>query len=118
VVEAKRRTHAFDLSGRSNVTIGAFNISAAGIKSDMNSSRVMIDGIKASYVSHFSRIEGLGGGWWAGWDTGILLHGSENALQNCHIAYSAGNGADLLGTNHKVTNCVIHDVDYLLKGDR
>jgi len=109
-VEAKRRMNAFDLSGKSNISIGAFNIFAAGIKSDMNSSRIFIDGINASYVSHFTRIEGPA--QYAGWDTGIMLHGSNNTLQNCTIAYSAANGVDLLGTNHKVTNCTIHDVDY------
>jgi len=111
VVEAKRRQHAFDLSGKSNITIGAFNIFAAGIKSDMSSSRITIDGINALYVSHLSRVEGPG--WVTQRDTGIVLHGTNNVLQNCTIAFSAANGVDLLGTNHKVTNCTIHDVNYL-----
>lgn len=42
-----------------------------------------------------------------------MLHGSNNTLQNCTIAYSAANGVDLLGKNHRVTNCTIHDVDYM-----
>ena len=111
VVEAKRRQYAFDLSGKSNITIGAFNIFAGGIKSDMSSSRITIDGINALYVSHLSRVEGPG--WVTRWDTGIMLHGTSNVLQNCTIAFSAANGVDLLGTNHKVTNCTIHDVNYL-----
>lgn len=58
IVEAKRRMNAFDLSGKSNISIGAFNIFAAGIKSDTNSSRILVDGINALYVSHLARIEG------------------------------------------------------------
>lgn len=111
VVEAKRRQYTFDLSGKSNITIGAFNIFAAGIKSDMSSSHITIDGINASYVSHLSRVEGPG--WVTQRDTGIMLHGTSNVLQNCTIAFSAANGVDLYGTNHKVTNCTIHDVNYL-----
>jgi hypothetical protein len=112
-VEVKRRQQAIDLSGKSSITIGAFAIVAAGIKTDMASRHLMIDGIKASYVSHVTRVEGQATAHWVGWDTGILLHGSDNTLQNCEIAYSAANGADLLGTNQTITNCTIHDVDYL-----
>ena len=111
IVEAKRRPYALDLSGKSNITIGAFNIFATAIKTDMSSSRITMDGINALYVSHLSRVEGPG--WVTQWDTGIMLHGSDNILQNCTVAFSAANGVDLLGTNHKVTNCTIHDINYL-----
>jgi hypothetical protein len=112
-VEAKRRLYAFDLSGLSYVTLERINIFASTIKTDMTSSNLIIDGINATYVSHFGVVQGVGSGWWAGWDTGILLHGTNNTLQNCTIAYSAGNGVDVLGLNHTVTNCLIHDVDYM-----
>jgi hypothetical protein len=113
VVEAKRRLAAFDLSGRSNIVVRGVRIFAATIVTDMSSSDILLDGIDASYVSHLTRIEGLGGGWWAGWNTGIQLHGTRNTLANSNIAYSAANGVELLGSDHRVTNCIIHDVDYL-----
>jgi Right handed beta helix region len=109
-VEAKRRLYAFDLSGKSNINIGAFNIFASTITTDMNSSQILIDGINAVYPSHFAALNRIG--QFAGWDTGIILKGSNNTLKNCTVAYSAGNGVDLVGTNHKVTNCTIHDVSY------
>jgi Right handed beta helix region len=111
-VEAKRRLYAFDLSGKSNINIGAFNIFASTITTDMNSSQIVIDGINAAYPSHFAALNRIG--QFAGWDTGIILKGSNNTLKNCTVAYSAGNGVDIVGTNHKVTNCIIHNVSYSL----
>ena len=52
-------------------------------------------------------------------DTGIIIQGSNNTLENSEIGYSAGNGVTLLGTNtsllmgNAVTKCLIHDVDYM-----
>jgi hypothetical protein len=112
-VEVKRRQHAFDLSGKAYITLGAFQLMAAAIKTDMTTHHILLDGIQASYVSHQTRIDSIGSGWWGGWDTGIQLHGNDNVLQNCTIAYSAGNGVELLGTHQTVTACTIHDVDYL-----
>src|SRR3954452_8759631 len=53
-VEVKRRTDAFDLSGRSNVTIQGLNIFAATIVTDGSSDDIVIDGINAKYVGHFT----------------------------------------------------------------
>ena len=52
-------------------------------------------------------------------DTGIIIQGSNNTLENSEIGYSAGNGVLLKGDNtslstgNVVTNNVIHDVDYM-----
>ena len=52
-------------------------------------------------------------------DTGIIIQGSYNTLENSEIGYSAGNGVMLEGDNtslitgNVVTNNVIHDVDYM-----
>jgi hypothetical protein len=110
VVEAKRRQWAFDLSGRSNINIQGLNFFAAGLLSSSTSSRLTIDGIKATYVAHFGT---WSGNWSAkGTDNGIILNGSSNSLVNSEIAFSAGNGVVLLGSNHVVSNNVIHDVNY------
>jgi len=116
-VEAKRRAFAFDLKGRSYITVHGLNLFAASIDMDNSSSHNMIDGIRAKYVWHEMRI-GVQGSYtqgdpkWGAWNTGIRLAGSDNTLQNCEIQYSSGNGVYLLGTHQKVTNCLIHDVAY------
>ena len=45
-------------------------------------------------------------------DSGIILDGSNNILQNSVIAYSSANGVTLLGQNCSVIGNVIHDTDY------
>jgi len=47
-------------------------------------------------------------------DTGIILDGHDNVIQNSEIAYSAGNGVSLIGDNNTVDNCEIHDVNYVV----
>ena len=52
-------------------------------------------------------------------DTGIIIRGSNNILENSEIGFSAGNGVLLEGNNKSfssgnvVTNNLIHDVDYM-----
>jgi hypothetical protein len=45
-------------------------------------------------------------------DSGIYLNGSNNSITNSHIAYSAGNGIFIYGSNSRAVNNVINDVDY------
>jgi PA14 domain/Right handed beta helix region len=45
-------------------------------------------------------------------NSGILLFGQNHILQNSTIAFSAGNGVTLAGSNHKVSNNIVHDVNY------
>lgn len=117
VVEAKRRLYAFDLRGRSHVTVQGIDVFAATIITDNNTSYTTLDSINGSYLSHFSAIDN---GWgWKGTSiagqidaSGIILAGHDNQLINSTLAYSAGNGISLLGSNNTVSNNVIHDIDY------
>ena len=45
-------------------------------------------------------------------DSGILLHGKNNTLKDSTLQLSAGNGVNLKGSGHTVTNTLIHDVSY------
>jgi parallel beta-helix repeat protein len=118
VVEAKAREWAFDLSGDSYINIVGINIFAAGINSSSSSNHLLINGITAQYVSHF---ENYNGNWLPTFadgssvigSTGIVLDGGYDTIENSTIAYSAGDGIFLGGSNNTVFNNVIHDVDYL-----
>jgi uncharacterized protein (TIGR03437 family) len=116
MVEAKRRQYAFDLRGRTFITIQGFKIFAAAINSNPQSAYLLLDGLNVQYVSHYSLSKG--GATQApytgiqGSGSGILLVGSNNVLRNSTIAFSAGNGVLAMGDGPRVFNNVIHDVDY------
>jgi hypothetical protein len=109
VVEAKRRAFAFDLRDRDYVTITGFNIFAATITSNANSSFLRLSKLNVKYLSHFTL---MATGWQQANDTGIYLNGSNNSISDSVIAYSAGQGLVLQGTNSRAENNVIHDVAY------
>ena len=106
LVEVKRRRNAFDLSGRAFITIKKLGIFASTIISDAGTHDVLIDGITASYIGHEMLIPS------ATTSTGIILDGTGNEIRNSDIAFSSGNGILLRGSGQRITNCVIHDVDY------
>jgi Right handed beta helix region len=108
-VETKARQYAFDLRGKSHIVVRGLEIFAATVVMDEHSRHDVLDGLTARYVSHYSELER----WRTGLaDSGIILNGESNVLQNCVIAFSAGNGVALSGTGNIVSNNVIHDVDY------
>ena len=118
-VEAKQRTNAFDLSGRSYTQINGFHLFASTITTSSTSSNIVIDGINAQYLSHFvttpnnpNDTSGCGIYCTHSTDSGIILQGSNHILRNSTLAYSAGNGVGLIGNNNTVTNNLIHDMDY------
>ena len=124
VVEAKAGAYGFELSGLSYINIEGINLFACSIDTSSASTHDSINGIKALYVSTFE-LESAGASLgYSNWglhmeDTGIIIQGSGNTLENSEIGYSAGNGVTLLGNNvslsagNVVTNNVIHDVNYM-----
>jgi hypothetical protein len=117
-VRAKQRQYAFDLSGKSNVTIQNVSLFATAINMDASSANNALDGINAQYVSHFTTLPDVTGYPSSYWydhitDSGIIINGSGNLLENSTIAYSAGNGVSLTGSNNTIKNNLIHHVDYM-----
>jgi hypothetical protein len=121
-VRAKRRQYAFDLRGKNGVRIESLAVFASTIVTDENSSNNTLDHINAQYVSHFTDLptasDDPGGGKFSiiqvhTKDTGIVLYGTGNVIQNSTIAYSAGDGIALEGGNNTVINNLIHHIDYI-----
>lgn len=121
-VRSKQREYAFDLRGKSGVTIQNISIFASTIVTDETSSNNILDRINAQYVSHFTELplapNDQGGGLFSilhvhETDSGIIINGTGNTLQNCTISYSAGSGVALNGTNNMVANNLIKNVDYI-----
>lgn len=108
-VEAKRRENAFVLKGRTYLNIEGFDIFAAGVLTDRNSSNLRLSNLNASYVSHWTR---QASGWEQPHDTGIYLDGEDNVISDSVVAYSAGHGIVLAGNNNRAENNVVRDAAY------
>ncbi len=107
-IEMKKRALAFDLSKLSYVQLSGFHVFASTI-SMADANHCLVEDCHLKYVSHFVTCAGWGTGMD---DTGVVISGQDNEITRSSIAWSAGNGISLLGERNKVTNCLIHDVDY------
>jgi len=108
-VEVKRRNYAFDLSGKSNITIRNLGVFAATITTDATSADITLDGLRAKYISHFVIAHNLGS---HRNETGIRLMGARNAIRNSIVAFSAGTGIALGGEDAIAENNRVHDISY------
>ena len=121
VVEARKRDTAFDLQGRSYITLADLNIFAGDLESDTNSHHVTLRGVDARYVAHGTWVN-----WWwdsGAWDLSLKLLGSNTVVSDCDIHCSAdstlkvgmhGYGPDATanGDNSVIINNVITDWGY------
>lgn len=139
-VTIKQRNYAFDLSGRSYINIENLSLFGDTITTDSHTmtdptrtlpadcnqipdpsyggTHNLIDSITATYVSQFDKVGECGTtddvtARLHLYDTGIVLNGSYNTLQNSSIDWSAGNGVAVLGDHNTVTNNLIRDTDYM-----
>jgi hypothetical protein len=117
-VSVKQREYAFDLSGDSYINVNNIGIFAASVNTSASSSHDTLNGLTAEYVSQFDTIpvkyeetDNVGGADLL--NTGLILAGTYNELENSSINWSAGNGVSVQGTYDTVTNNLIHDVDYM-----
>jgi hypothetical protein len=106
-VEAKRRDHAFDLRGRSYITVDGFNLFASTVATG-SSNGIKLNDLDVKYVGHYIGTPGRD----QPPDSGIYLNGSNNSITNSHIAYGAGHGIFIYGSNSRAENNVVHDVNY------
>jgi len=109
VIEAKQRQFAFDLTGRSNITLEGIRIFAATIKTDAGSSNLVLDHVHASYLSQFVW---QNTGWNQPWNSGIALNGANSTVENSVIQGSAGDGVYITASGAVVQNNVIRDIAY------
>jgi hypothetical protein len=121
-VRGKQRQYAFDLRGKSGVTIKNIGIFASSIVTDSGSTNNTLDRINAQYVSQFTSLAPASndpsGGLYSilavhESDSGIIINGTGNILKNSTISYSAGTGVALEGSNNTISNNLIQDIDYV-----
>ena len=121
-VRSKQRQYAFDLRGKSEVTIRDLSIFASTIITDSTSTNNTLDRINAKYVSQFTSLptgpnDPTGSNFTILLvhqnDSGIVINGTGNVLQNSTISYSAGAGVALEGSNNTIRNNLIQNIDYI-----
>jgi parallel beta-helix repeat protein len=121
-VRSKQRQYAFDLSGKSGITIQNISIFASSILTDGTSDDNTLDRLNAQYVSQFTDLQtastDVSGSQYSilgvhESDSGIVINGSGNTLEDSTISFSAGSGVALEGSNNTIRNNLIHDVDYV-----
>ncbi|MEI6196949.1 MAG: right-handed parallel beta-helix repeat-containing protein, partial [Verrucomicrobiota bacterium] len=131
-VEVKKRDFAFDLSGRSYITVKGLHLFACTITTDTAAAgngrhegypwrgkdagvapahHIVLDGLDAKYLFHFTDTSGHFYLQW-GQGSGIILSGSDCVLQNSRLQFSAGNGVTVLGQRNQVLNNFFYDLDY------
>lgn len=106
-VRIKKRPAAFDLSNASNVTISHIAIFASTILDGPNSRSNTLDGLSAKFVSHYT----LTGDHLT--DTGLILAGEGDILQNSAVSYSAGAGVSMQGTGNTASYNLIDHTGYM-----
>jgi hypothetical protein len=116
-VRSKQRQYAFDLRGKSGVTIRNISLFASTIITDNTSRNNTLDQIDAKYVSHFTSLapgpNGASVLFVHQSDSGIVINGTGNVLENSTISYSAGAGVALEGSNNMIRNNLIENIDYI-----
>jgi len=118
-VFAKARNYAFDLSNLSNINVSNISLMATTVTTNDNSHNIVLDGINGQFLSHWQTAQydttlPFSGIYDANhrFDSGVLLHGTNNTLKNSTLQQSGGNGVNIKGSGHMVTNNLIHDVSY------
>ena len=104
-IEAKRRLHVVDLSGRAHVHLVGLHFRAGGILTDKDSSDLLLLGLRGQHVAH-SYLRDTSG------TTGVLVRGARNVAHSCEFAGSSGSVLVVQGADHKVVNCTIHEGNY------
>jgi hypothetical protein len=108
-ITAKHRRFAFEVSGKSYITINGISIFAATIDSNSSSNNLVINHVSASYLTQ-SMVQWTGHAALS--STGIALNGANSLIENSRINFSAGDGVYLGGSGSRVSNCVINNTDY------
>jgi hypothetical protein len=105
VLEAKRRLHCIDLSGRSHVQIAGVHFRAGGVLTDAATHHITFDRCTGTYVGHSYQKDVAG-------VAGVLIRGHDNTVTNCELAWSSSSILRVEGRGHRIVNNFIHDGNY------
>jgi hypothetical protein len=105
-VEAKARTYALDLSNKSYITADGINLFAGNLNMQGSTNCTVQNG-SVKYPDYFENADG-----YILQNSGIVITGSNNVLNNMEVAHTPGAGINVSGISNQITNNTIHDVDW------
>lgn len=113
-VEYKARSWAFDLSGKSYITIKDIDfIGCDPVKTTTSGGSIVVDGIVSNYPNYAFIISNAGANYTRAADQcGIKILAPNSTIKNSTIAYAGAMGI-WLGNNCTADNNLIHDVNWL-----
>ncbi len=120
LVEAKARVLAADLTAKSAIHLKGLQ-TVGGSMTLKNAEECVIDDCHFYYIAHMYLLEDYERGsytYGSPYDPspgykGIYISGKNNVFTNSTVAYSAGSGVILDGTDNEVRNCRIHSCNYV-----
>ncbi len=114
-VEAKEYSNVLDLSGCSYINVKGIDVRGSSVVTDANSSHILLQNMNMEYVGHNASlvINSLTSNACVQDDLGVLLKGHHITVDSCEIAYSSGPLINVQGSDNTVTNCYIHDGNYI-----
>jgi len=119
-VEVKKRNFAFDLRGRSDITIKNINIFAASVMTNTKSPNITLDGINAKYINQAVTLtvtekdiiySHTGQYVNPEQSAGIRLMGAGSIIKNSRVSFGSSMGI-VLGENCTAYNNLVHDINY------
>lgn len=114
-VSAKARNAGFVLDDLSYITISDIRIFGCNVTTDADSHHITLDSLTVDYPSHW--IRNVSGSVSAvltdgAYDSGIVLDGSDELIQDSTIRHSSGNLVSIVGDNCTVLRCTLEDAGY------
>ncbi|MCK9411238.1 MAG: right-handed parallel beta-helix repeat-containing protein [Prolixibacteraceae bacterium] len=108
-VEFRRRVTAIDLHNKKFWMISGFKITGATINLSQAENCI----IRNCHLKYFWHSLPAQSQFASNGNSGILMGGKNNTVQNSELSYSAGSGFTLSGSNNKVENNLIHHLNYI-----
>jgi hypothetical protein len=93
-------------------TIGRGDAAHGSPTTPAPSSHIILDGIKAKYINHFTDCMGWPGCQWVQ-SSGIVVSGTYQTIENSVVDGADGNGVLCLGQNNTVKNNVLVDTNIM-----
>lgn len=104
-VEAKRRVHVIDLSGRAHIRVRDLHFRAGGIVTDSASHHLLLHNLNGQFIGH-SYVNDVSG------KSSVLIRGHHIELNSCELAYASGSLIRIEGHDNRLVNCFLHHGNY------
>ncbi|OPZ16546.1 MAG: hypothetical protein BWZ10_01405 [candidate division BRC1 bacterium ADurb.BinA364] len=111
-IERKARDFAFDANAISHIEIEGFPFFATAFRF-LNCTNCLAENCLLYYPSYSRELGETNPAASARATAGALMHGDDNTIRRCGLAYSPSHGLAAVGRNNLIENCIVHDANWL-----